>query len=61
MAATLGVGIWSYASYAVFSYVSTLLTVVLAYKDSRVLRLPPASATAGVGLCQPAAGPHELN
>ena len=57
MAATLGVATWSYAPYAVFSYVSPLLTIALAYAGFRMLRLPPAGATPG----RPAAGPHELN
>ena len=39
-AATLGVATWSYAPYAVFSYVSPLLTIVLAYAGFRMLRAP---------------------
>ena len=57
MAATLGVATWSYAPYAVFSYVSPLLTIALAYAGFRMLRLPPAGTAPG----QPTAGPHELN
>jgi NhaC family Na+:H+ antiporter len=47
MAATLGVATWSYAPYAVFSYVSPLLTVALAYAGFRMLRLPPAGTAPG--------------
>ena len=47
MAATLGVATWSYAPYAVFSYVSPLLTIALAYAGFRMLRLPPAGAAHG--------------
>jgi NhaC family Na+:H+ antiporter len=46
MAATLGVATWSYAPYAVFSIVSPLLTVAIAYAGIRMLRVPagaPAS------------------
>jgi len=57
MAATLGVATWSYAPYAVFSYVSPLLTIALAYAGFRMLRLPPAGAAPS----RSAAGPHELN
>ena len=39
MAATLGVATWSYAPYAIFSYVSPLLTVALAYAGFRMLRV----------------------
>ena len=39
MAATLGVATWSYAPYAVFSYVSPLLTIALAYAGFRMLRV----------------------
>ena len=39
MAATLGVSTWSYA-YAVFSIVSPLLTVAIAYAGIRMLRVP---------------------
>jgi NhaC family Na+:H+ antiporter len=38
MAATLGVATWSYAPYAVFSYVSPLVTIALAYAGFRMLR-----------------------
>jgi NhaC family Na+:H+ antiporter len=38
MAATLGVATWSYAPYAVFSYVSPLLTIALAFAGFRMLR-----------------------
>jgi Na+/H+ antiporter NhaC len=40
MAATLGVATWSYAPYAVFSYVSPLLTIALAYAGFRMPRAP---------------------
>jgi NhaC family Na+:H+ antiporter len=40
MAATLGVSTWSYAPFAVFSIVSPLLTVAIAYAGIRMLRLP---------------------
>ncbi len=40
MAATLGVATWSYAPYAVFSIVSPLLTVAIAYAGIRMHRLP---------------------
>jgi len=46
MAATLGVATWSYAPYAVFSIVSPLLTVAVAYAGFRMLRLPPTAAQA---------------
>jgi NhaC family Na+:H+ antiporter len=46
MAATLGVATWSYAPYAVFSIVSPLLTVAVAYAGFRMLRLPPTAAPA---------------
>lgn len=45
MAATLGVATWSYAPYAVFSIVSPLLTIALAFAGFRMLRAagnPPA-------------------
>ena len=38
MAATLGVATWSYAPFAVFSYVSPLLTVAMAYAGVRMTR-----------------------
>ena len=50
MAATLGVATWSYAPYAVFSFVSPLLTIALAYAG-----IPHAAPAAG-GTGQPAAG-----
>ena len=40
MAATLGVATWSYAPYAVFSIVSPILTVAIAYAGIRMHRLP---------------------
>jgi NhaC family Na+:H+ antiporter len=46
MAATLGVATWSYAPYAVFSIVSPLLSVGLAFAGVRMLRLAPAAAAA---------------
>ena len=39
MAATLGVATWSYAPFAVFSYVSPLLTVAMAYAGVRMTRV----------------------
>jgi NhaC family Na+:H+ antiporter len=47
MAATLGVATWNYAPYAIFSYVSPLLTIALAYAGFRMLRLPPAGTASG--------------
>mgnify|MGYP003542200724 CR=1 FL=1 len=44
MAATLGVATWSYAPYAVFSIVSPLLTVAIAYAGIRMLRVPPGAS-----------------
>ena len=44
MAATLGVATWSYAPFAVFSIVSPLLTVAIAYAGIRMLRVPAAAA-----------------
>jgi NhaC family Na+:H+ antiporter len=44
MAATLGVATWSYAPYAVFSIVSPLLTVAIAYAGIRMLRAPVSTA-----------------
>ena len=45
MAATLGVATWSYAPYAVFSIVSPLLTIAIAFAGIRMLRVPnPATA-----------------
>jgi NhaC family Na+:H+ antiporter len=44
MAATLGVATWSYAPFAVFSIVSPLLTVAIAYAGIRMLRVPVAAA-----------------
>ena len=46
MAATLGVATWRYAPYAVFSIVSPLLSVVVAFAGFRMLRLPPPAAPA---------------
>ncbi len=45
MAATLGVATWSYAPYAVFSIVSPLLTIAIAYAGIRMLRVPAGPAT----------------
>jgi NhaC family Na+:H+ antiporter len=42
MAATLGVATWSYAPYAVFSIVSPILTIVVAFAGFRMLRLVPS-------------------
>jgi Na+:H+ antiporter, NhaC family len=44
MAATLGVATWSYAPYAVFSIVSPLLTVAIAYAGIRMHRVPVTAA-----------------
>lgn len=41
MAATLGVATWSYAPYAVFSFVSPLLAVAMAYAGIRMTRIEP--------------------
>ena len=41
MAATLGVATWSYAPYAVFSFVSPLLAVAMAYAGIRMTRIAP--------------------
>jgi NhaC family Na+:H+ antiporter len=41
MAATLGVATWSYAPYAIFSIVSPLLTIAVAFAGFRMLRLTP--------------------
>jgi NhaC family Na+:H+ antiporter len=43
MAATLGVATWSYAPYAVFSFVSPLVTIAIAYAGFRMLRITPAT------------------
>jgi len=43
MAATLGVATWSYAPFAIFSIVSPLLTVAIAYAGIRMLRVPATS------------------
>jgi len=45
MAATLGVATWSYAPWAIFSFVSPLLTIGVAFAGIRMLRAP-AGATA---------------
>jgi len=60
MAATLGVATWSYAPYAVFSYVSPLLTIALAYAGFRMLRLAPTAAQPGAASGPSAAGPRDL-
>jgi NhaC family Na+:H+ antiporter len=44
MAATLGVATWSYAPYAIFSIVSPLLTIAVAFAGFRMLRLTPSPA-----------------
>lgn len=46
MAATLGVATWSYAPFAVFCFISPLLTIVLAYAGFRMLRLPGGATDA---------------
>jgi NhaC family Na+:H+ antiporter len=43
MAATLGVSTWSYAPYAIFSYVSPLLAIALAFVGFRMFRTTPAA------------------
>ncbi len=43
MAATLGVATWSYAPYAVFSIVSPLLTIAVAFAGIRMLRVAAPS------------------
>ena len=48
MAATLGVATWSYAPYAVFSIVSPLLSVGLAFAGVRMLRVPGGASTGSV-------------
>lgn len=53
MAATLGVATWSYAPYAVFSIVSPLLTLAVAYVGFRMLRLPPPAAPAPTEATKP--------
>ncbi len=47
MAATLGVATWNYAPYAIFSIVSPLLTIAIAYAGIRMTRVPIAPASAG--------------
>jgi NhaC family Na+:H+ antiporter len=42
MAATLGVATWSYAPYAVFSFVSPLLAVAMAFAGVRMTRIATA-------------------
>jgi Na+:H+ antiporter, NhaC family len=49
MAATLGVATWSYAPFAVFSLVSPLLTVAIAYAGIRMLRVAPTPDSAAPG------------
>jgi NhaC family Na+:H+ antiporter len=44
MAATLGVSTWSYAPFAVFSIVSPLLTIAIAYAGIRMLRIPAGAS-----------------
>ncbi|TFU01411.1 Na+/H+ antiporter NhaC [Polymorphobacter arshaanensis] len=45
MAATLGVATWSYAPYAIFSFVSPIITVAIAYAGIRMMHTaPPAPA-----------------
>ena len=46
MAATLGVATWSYAPYAIFSFVSPIITVAIAYAGIRMMRTAPAAAPA---------------
>jgi Na+:H+ antiporter, NhaC family len=46
MAATLGVATLSYAPYAVFCFVSPLLTIAIAYSGLRMPRLPAGAAQA---------------
>jgi NhaC family Na+:H+ antiporter len=47
MAATLGVATWSYAPYAVFSFVSPLVTIAIAYSGFRMLRIEPTTPQSG--------------
>ena len=47
MAATLGVATWSYAPFAVFSFVSPLLAVAMAYAGVRMTRIDRAAAPVG--------------
>ncbi len=44
MAATLGVATWSYAPYAIFSFVSPIITVAIAYAGIRMMHTAPAPA-----------------
>jgi Na+:H+ antiporter, NhaC family len=55
MAATLGVATLSYAPYAIFAWVSPLLTVAIAYAGIRMLRLPAAAGPAGAATVPPIA------
>ncbi|MGA8889934.1 MAG: Na+/H+ antiporter NhaC family protein [Anaeromyxobacteraceae bacterium] len=47
MAATLGVATWSYAPFAIFSHVSPLLTVAMAYAGVRMTRVDTAAGPVG--------------
>jgi NhaC family Na+:H+ antiporter len=44
MAATLGVATWNYAPWAIFSFVSPLLTIGVAFAGIRMLRAPASAA-----------------
>ena len=46
MAATLGVATWSYAPYAIFSFVSPLLAVAMAFAGIRMTRVAPQTQSA---------------
>jgi NhaC family Na+:H+ antiporter len=46
MAATLGVATWSYAPYAIFSIVSPIITVAIAYAGIRMMHTSPTTAPA---------------
>jgi NhaC family Na+:H+ antiporter len=49
MAATLGIATWSYAPWAIFSFVSPLLTVAIAYAGIRMMRTPESGSARAEG------------
>jgi NhaC family Na+:H+ antiporter len=53
MAATLGVSTLSYAPFAIFCFVSPLLTIAIAYAGIRMPRLPAAPAHAAAEPASP--------
>jgi NhaC family Na+:H+ antiporter len=53
MAATLGVSTLSYAPFAIFCFVSPLLTIAIAYAGIRMPRLPAAQAHAAAEPASP--------